>query len=74
MILDRGMSVDAVNDQGLSGLMAAAQDGHMTTVELFLERGADPSILSKLGLTALQYSLKHGHHQVAAKLVNAKHR
>ena len=74
LILDRGMWVDAVNNEGVSGLMAGAEAGHLTTVILFLENGADPSLRSKLGLSPLQYSLEFGHRQVAAKLINAKHR
>ena len=71
-ILDKGMFVDVTNEEGKTGLHSAAEAGHMSTVQLFLERGADSSLISKVGLSPMQYSLKFGHYQIAAKLLDAK--
>ena len=71
-IMDKGMSVDATNEAGKTGLQAASEAGHLSTVSLFLERRADPTLVSRLGLSALQLSLKFGHLEVATKLLNAR--
>ena len=71
-ILDIGVSVDATNEHGQTGLQSASEAGHLSTVSFFLENGAEPSLVSKVGLSAMQYSLKFGHYQIAAILINAK--
>ena len=72
MILDRGMPVDATNDEDKTALMSSAEAGESNIVRMFLERGADPCIVSKVGLTASQYAMKEGHHSIAAKILNTR--
>ncbi len=59
--------VDGVQKDGLP-LREAAFRGHLDTVRLLLESGADPSLKSKAGHTALHYALEQGHDDVAALL------
>ena len=43
-LLDLGLPVDAIDNQGCSALLRAAGGGHRALVDLLLARGADPDL------------------------------
>lgn len=48
LILEKGMDVGAVSDDGITALIAAAGEGHANIVQLLLEKaGADPNTRDK---------------------------
>jgi ankyrin repeat protein len=53
LLLDRGASIDAVDDRGRTALIIAAERGDAEAVGLLLERGADAAWRDKQGKTAL---------------------
>lgn len=52
-LLDLGLPVDAVDNQGCTALLRAAGGGHRATVDLLLSRGADPGRAANSGATPL---------------------
>jgi len=52
LLLDAGADVNAVQHQGYTPLLEAAQNGESELVELLLERGADPDAKLEDGRTA----------------------
>lgn len=52
-LLDYGFDVNARTDFGTTSLMKAAETGRVETVALLLERGADPSLKTVTGNSAL---------------------
>lgn len=60
----------AVNDTstGMTPLMFAARDSDARMVQLLLNAGADPSIVSDEGMTALAYAKRYGEDAVIALL------
>lgn len=48
--------------------MKAARHGHADIVEELLDRGADPTIVNKLGKSPLQYATQYGHTAVISLL------
>ena len=53
MLLQRGASVNLQNYDGLTALMAAAAQGHTSSVQVLLDAKADASLQTKHGHTAL---------------------
>lgn len=62
-----------VNDTvgGMTALMFAARDSNVDTVNLLLDYGADPDILSSDGYTALDYAIQREHPEIIALLIEA---
>lgn len=56
LLLDRGASVDAESPNGTTPLMLAAQHAPQATVELLLQRGADPRRRNRRGLQAIDFA------------------
>ncbi|HSW13975.1 MAG TPA: ankyrin repeat domain-containing protein [Solimonas sp.] len=46
------------NDRGQTALLCAAEDDEVETMRLLLEAGADPDLVGKAGMTALDYAVK----------------
>ncbi|MGH9764929.1 MAG: ankyrin repeat domain-containing protein, partial [Blastocatellia bacterium] len=57
LLLDRGVDVNAVNDDGDTALMNAAVYGSQLCVELLIRRGANVNARNKQGMTALKAAL-----------------
>ena len=53
LLVDRGATLDAVDNRGRTALMIAAEDGHASLVDLLLTRGADPKLRDREGRSAL---------------------
>ncbi|XP_051122739.1 uncharacterized protein LOC127245757 [Andrographis paniculata] len=53
LLEDLKMDVDTKDEDGDTPLTHAARQGHIATAKYLVERGADPSIASELGATAL---------------------
>jgi ankyrin repeat protein len=68
VLLDRGAKIDALNDRQITPLYFASVAGHESQVKLLLERGADRSIASKTGYTALRAARVKGLDGVVALL------
>ena len=69
--LSAGADVDALDGQGWTALMHAANRGYPQFVDLLLEAKADPDIQAPDGATALFIATVRGQAQVVARLVDA---
>jgi len=65
-LLDHGAAIDRRNDRGITPLYFASATGHDAQVKLLLGRGADRSIASKAGYTALRVAQVKGFYTTAA--------
>jgi len=69
MLLAGGARINQVNaDTGTTVLYAAASSGHLTTVKMLLDRGADPSSCGRNRRTPYQAAIENGHADVAAEI------
>jgi ankyrin repeat protein len=60
-----------VNTQGEGGrtaLIDAAVGGHVETVKILLDNGADASVETNLGRTAISYAAVNGYKEIVALL------
>jgi ankyrin repeat protein len=48
--------------------MMAARGGHILTVKLLLDEGADATLKNEVGMTAIDFAKKHEHHDIAEGL------
>jgi ankyrin repeat protein len=67
-LLDRKANINAVNDRGITALYLASATGHEHQVKLLLVSGADRSIASNTGYTALRVAKVRGFADVVALL------
>ena len=58
MLLNSGMDPDVKDEEGRTGLQYAAENGRFSTVSLYIQKGANTSSISNLGLSALQFALQ----------------
>lgn len=77
--LDCGIEIDTrfsgnfvKNYDNSTALMWACNEGHLPAVELLLERGANPSLISKHGFTPLACALANDHKPIVQKLLTLK--
>lgn len=70
-LLDLGLPVDAIDNQGCSALLRAAGGGHRAVVDLLLARGADPKRASNSGATALSAAVSMRHADIVDRLLAA---
>jgi ankyrin repeat protein len=67
-LVDAGVDVDAVQQDGFRPLHAAAQRGDELLVELLLQAGADPAALTADGRGAADLAAGRGHDALAERL------
>lgn len=67
-LLDHGAKIDARNGRGITPLYFASITGHEAQVKLLLERGADRSVVSTSGYTALRAAKVKGLDGIVALL------
>ena len=72
-LLDKGVDVNAENDNGLTPLMTLCSSSHATVeqVRLLLEHGANPALETPEGWTAEDFAKKAGHRNIAKLLRNS---
>ncbi|CAI5470684.1 unnamed protein product [Closterium sp. Yama58-4] len=68
-LLKSGASVDAVDGEGATPLLAAADSGFANCVQLLLEVGAQPDARDKVGVTPLIAAAYNGHEEALSALV-----
>lgn len=68
MLLDRSAYIDAESPNGTTPIMMAARGGHILTVKLLLDEGADASLKNELGMSAIDFALKYNHKDIAEGL------
>ncbi len=72
LLLNHGAGIDAQDDGRLnSPLMDAAADGLDEMVEMLLEAGANPDLVSRNGQTAMILAIGQGHTESTEKLIKA---
>jgi ankyrin repeat protein len=71
LLLDRGAPIDAESPNRSTPLMMAARYGTEPSVDLLLQRGADPKRRNDLNLTAVDFARQAGRDQLAEQLQRA---
>ena len=72
LLLDKGAPIDARSPNGSTPLMMAAQYGAEASVELLLQRGADPRLRNDRGLSAVDFAKLARREALAARLEHAQ--
>lgn len=60
ILLDRSAYIDAESPNKTTPIMMAARGGHIMTVKLLLDEGADAMLKNELGMNAIDFAEKHG--------------
>jgi ankyrin repeat protein len=68
MLLDKHAYIDAESPNKTTPLMMAAWEGHIMTVKLLHDEGADARLRNEAGLTAIDFAKKFGHPDIAEGL------
>ena len=68
VLLEHGADVNAVQQDGYTPLLEAAQAGELEILELLLQYGADPLGRREDGQTALDLARQEGHSDIVARL------
>jgi len=71
-VLSMGFDPDLLSDSGYAPLQYAAMRGNAQMVELFIRNGANVSVLSRDGESAVELALKMGHVEAAEMLKKAR--
>ncbi|XP_043816335.1 putative ankyrin repeat protein RF_0381 isoform X2 [Manihot esculenta] len=70
LVEDLKLDVDTKDEDGDTPLLHAARQGHAVTAKFLIEHGADPSIPSDLGATALHHSAGIGNIELTTYLLS----
>lgn len=65
LLLDKSAYIDAESPNKTTPLMMAARAGHIWTVKLLMDEGADATLKNDLGMTAIDFAEKHEHPDIA---------
>lgn len=71
LLLENHAYIDSAPPNGVTALMMAARGGHLDTVKVLLEEGADPTLKTDLGQTAVDWALMTKNTEIA-DLIRAK--
>ena len=69
LLLDHGIGVDILDENGKSALMIASQHGHAEVAEVLLQHGAQLNLQDRGGLSCLMMASERGHHNVTQLLI-----
>lgn len=68
LLLDKSAYIDAESPNKTTPIMMAARDGHIMTVKLLLDAGADATLKNALGMTAIDFAKAHNQKDIAEGL------
>ena len=68
LLLDESAYVDAASPNGTTPLMMAARAGSVSTVNVLLDGGADPTLKNQLGISAADFARKDNNTDLANAL------
>jgi uncharacterized protein len=70
MLLEKSAYIDAESPNKTTPIMMAARGGHILTVKLLLDEGADATLKNELGMTAIDFAEKYNHTDIAEGLTS----
>lgn len=70
LLLDHFAYIDAESPNKTTPIMMAARSGHILTVKLLLEEGADATLKNDAGMTAIDFANKFNHKDIAEGLTH----
>lgn len=68
LLLERSAYIDAESSNGTTPLMMAARGGHIHTVKLLHDNGADATLKNAVGLSAIDFAMQGKHIDIAEGL------
>ncbi len=70
MLLEKHAYIDAEAPNKTTPMMMAARAGHIMTVKLLLDEGADPTLTNELGMNAIDFARKYEHKDIVEGLTH----
>ena len=70
LLLDHFAYIDAESPNKTTPIMMAARSGHILTVKLLLEEGADATLKNDAGMTAIDFANKFNHKDIGEGLTH----
>jgi ankyrin repeat protein len=68
LLLEKSAYIDAESPNKTTPIMMAARAGHIMTVKLLLDEGADATLKNDAGMTAIDFAEKHEFRDIAEGL------
>lgn len=68
-LLERSAYIDAESPNKTTPLMMAVRGGHIMTVKLLLDEGADATLKNEAGMTAIDFAHSYGYQDIADGLI-----
>ena len=70
LLLDKSAYIDAESPNRTTPMMMAARGGHIYTVKLLFDEGADATLRNDLGMNAIDFAAKYEHKDIAEGLTH----